>query len=192
MMDSSSREKPATCGGDDSSLRSDASAGIPKASAILSDDGVYRWRLERGLGRIGPTAALIGVNPSTADAAINDQTIRKDMGFGARLGWGRIIKGNKFGYRATDVTELRRAHDPIGPDNDAHLRQIMADADIVVACWGPLAKLPPHLRRRWYKVCRIADEVGRQLWCFGTAQDGQPRHTLMLAYDTPLMPWTRP
>jgi len=161
-------------------------------SAIFSDCGFYRWRLERDLGREGPTVALLGVNPSTAGAVVNDQTIRKDIGFGAVHGWGRIIKGNKFGWCAKDIKALRAAPDPIGPENDAHLEQIMRDADVVVACWGPLAKLPKELRRRWYKVARIADAVGKPLWCFGTAQDGQPLHTLTLAYSTPLIPWKRP
>lgn len=161
-------------------------------SAVISGCGLYRYRLERDLGRVGPTVALLGVNPSTADAETDDQTIRKDIGFGARHGWGRIIKGNKFAWRATDVKALRAAPDPVGAENDTHLEQIMLDADLVVACWGPLAKLPPHLRRRWFKVARIADKVGHKLMCLGTAQDGHPRHPLMLAYDTPLIEWKRP
>lgn len=161
-------------------------------SAILSSCGGYRLRLERDLEQPGPTVAIFGVNPSTADATINDQTIRKDMGFGRKLGWGRIIKGNKFAYRATDVRELAKAFDPIGADNDKHIEQIMRDADKHVMAWGPLTKLPKRLRRRWLEVLMIADRVGCPLYCFGTANDGQPRHTLMLAYETPLTVWSRP
>ena len=161
-------------------------------SAIISDCGLYRVRLERDLGRSGPVVAILGVNPSTADATVNDATIRKDIGFGARHGWGRLIKGNKFAYRATDVKVLRSVADPVGPDNDAHLEAIMRDADIVIAAWGPLSKLPTPLRRRWKDVVAIADRVGVRLKCFGTAKDGQPRHTLMLPYGTPLVDWKLP
>lgn len=118
----------------------------PAMSAIISPCGLYRTRLERDLGRPGPIVAILGVNPSTADATTNDATIRKDIGFGARHGWGRLIKGNKFAYRATDVKVLRSVADPVGPDNDAHLEAIMRDADIVIAAWGPLSKLPTPLR----------------------------------------------
>ena len=158
-------------------------------SAILSPCGIWRYRLERDLGRDGPTVAIFGVNPSTADAEIDDQTIRKDMGFGRRLGWGRIIKGNKFAFRTTDIRRLRVAYDPVGPDNDVHLEQIMRDADVHVAAWGPLGKLPHDLRGRWRRVVAIAERVGCPLFCFGVAADGQPRHTLMLAYATELVPW---
>jgi hypothetical protein len=70
-------------------------------SAIISSCEQFRWRLEREIQVSGIVVALIGVNPSTADATVNDATIRKDMGFGRRLGWGKIIKGNVFAYRAT-------------------------------------------------------------------------------------------
>lgn len=161
-------------------------------SAIISPCTFFRYRLEREVQGEGIVAAIIGVNPSKADAEIDDQTIRKDMGFARRNGWRKIIKGNKFAFRATDVDELKTAVDPVGPDNSSHLWRIMADADVVVAAWGPLAKLPRHLRHRWHGVVAIAKELKKPLHCFGTAQDGQPRHTLMLAYDTPLTLWELP
>lgn len=118
--------------------------------------------------------------------------IRKVRGFTERMAADRFVVGNKFAYRATDVRDLKGARDPKGPDNDAHLRSIMDDADEIVVAWGPLAKLPPHLRRRWYAVARIADDLGKPLMCLGVAQDGHPRHPLMVAYATPLIEWKRP
>lgn len=162
------------------------------ASAIISDCGLYRYRLERHALSGAGSVAWIMVNPSTADAKEDDPTIRKVIGFSERIGAGWAIVGNKFAYRATDVRELKGARDPIGPENDEHLSAIMQDAGQIIVAWGPLAKLPPHLRRRWYKVARIADGLGKPLMCFGTAQDGHPRHPLMLAYDTPLIEWKRP
>lgn len=161
-------------------------------SAVLSDCGKYRYRLERhGLSGAGALAWIM-VNPSTADATEDDATIRKVIGFSNRLGAGWAIVGNVFAYRATDVREVGTIADPHGPDNEAHLRRIMQDAERVIVAWGPVAKLPKVLRKRYQRVCRIADELGRPLHCLGTAQDGHPRHPLMLAYDTPLTEWKRP
>lgn len=162
---------------------------VYNGSAIISPCLLYRYRLERDLGRDGPAVMIASVNPSTADAEKNDQTIRKDMGFGARLGWGRLIKVNKFAFRAKDVKALRTAADPIGPENDKHLEQAMRDADLHIVAWGPLSKLPDRLRSRWRAVVKIAETVGCPLHCFGTASDGQPLHPLMLAYATPLVEW---
>lgn len=163
-------------------------------SAVISECGSFRLRLDRDVRPLcgGPVVALIGVNPSTANATENDATIRKDLGFGELLGWSRIIKANKFAYRATDVKQLRRAEDPIGPDNDFYLRQIFAEADILIPCWGTLAKLPKSLRNRWRSVAVMMFEPGKPVMCFGTAKDGHPRHTLMLPYATPLETWDCP
>jgi hypothetical protein len=163
-------------------------------SAIFSDCGMFRLRLDREIDPLlgGIVAALCGVNPSIAGAEANDQTIRKDIGFGRIHGWRRIIKINKFSHVATDVTELRKVADPVGHDNNRYIEEAIREADVFVPCWGPLAKLPLHLRGRWREVVAIAERVGKPMLCFGTAQDGQPRHTLMLAYSTPLVPWSPP
>lgn len=101
-------------------------------SAIISLCGRYRYRLERDIQPTGPVVLLVGVNHSTADATNNDPTIRKELGFGRRLGWRKIIKGNVFAYRATDVGGLAHALDPIGPDNSEHLIAMVADADLII------------------------------------------------------------
>lgn len=161
--------------------------------AIISPCGRYRPRLDRVVDMLGgPVSALIGVNPSTANATENDATIRKDLGFAEIHGWSRIIKANKFDYRSKDVKALAKCDAPNSPDADRYLREIMTEADIVVPCWGPLAKLPKHLRSRWLEVVAIADELGKPLWCIGTTKDGQPRHTLMTPYSTPLTRWEIP
>jgi hypothetical protein len=161
------------------------------SSAVISDCGLYRYRLDRDyapVGRsFGPRMAWIMVNPSTADAETDDATIRKVAGFARRHSCFRVTVGNLFAYRATDVRELKTAVDPVGPENDDYLRQIMDEAQCVVVAWGPVAKQPKPLRHRYGRVVELAQ--GKPLWCFGTAQDGHPRHPLMLAYDTPLVPW---
>lgn len=158
-------------------------------SAILSHDGVYRFRLGRKVADTGRVALFIGVNPSTADADTDDATIRKIRGFSQRNNIARFMVGNKFAFRATDVRVLRSAVDPVGPYNDGYLETMMREADVVIAAWGPLAKLPQNLRGRWKRILAIAEFADKPLHCFGTAQDGQPRHPLMLAYETHLIPW---
>jgi hypothetical protein len=161
-------------------------------SAIISPCGLYRYRLERSISTNARVAAFIMVNPSTADAEQDDATIRKVIGFSQRNGVGRVIVGNKFAFRATDIKALRTVPDPIGPDNDRHIEQIMRDADLHIVAWGPLAKLPLDLRSRWQEVVRIADRVRCRLMCLGTAQDQHPRHPLMLSYEAALSDWVEP
>jgi len=166
-----------------------------KRSAVISPCGLYRYRLERVFGPSSArdaTLMFVMVNASTADAETDDQTIKKCVGFAERAGYGRILVGNKFAFRSKEVSGLRSARDPIGPENDAHLRAMMLQADRVVAGWGALAKLPEALRGRWKDVVRIADDVGRLLYTIGVNDDGHPKHPQMTGYDVPITPWVAP
>jgi hypothetical protein len=161
-------------------------------SAIISDCGLYRYRLEREIAPAGIVIAKLWENPSTADHEKNDQTVMKGMGFSLRLGARLMIVGNEFAYRATDINDLRSVRDPIGPDNDKHLEQIMRDADLHIVGWGSRAKLPENLRSRWKDVVRIADRVGCKLHCIGVTSDGHPKHPLMTGYNVAMTQWTAP
>lgn len=161
-------------------------------SAIISDCGLYRYRLERDSAGTGQTA-IIMVNPSTADAAQDDATIRKLRGFGERNRWGRIIVGNLFAYRATDVRELAKCPDPVGPDNDDHLLDILSGANQIVFAWGPTGKLPARLRSRWVDVATMVWDIGQRPLSIGQpAKDGHPCHPLMLPYSHRILPWSPP
>lgn len=158
-------------------------------SAELSLDGRYRWTLSRTLGKPGRTALWIGVNPSTADAEKDDHSIRKLYGFGERLNIRTWWVGNLFSYRATDVNELALVQDPVGPGSDYYLTDMIKEADLVIAGWGRIDKVPPHLRYREAEVIALVHKEGKQLMCWGTCQDGSPRHPLMVPYSTNLEVW---
>jgi hypothetical protein len=160
-------------------------------SATISPCGRYRYTLHRRLGNPIPSikASVIMVNPSTADGVENDATIRKLIGFGERLCWSEFTVVNKFAWRATDVNELRTAVDPIGPLNDGYIAAAMMQTDITVLAWGRLKKLPIPLWLRYRDILRMAKALNRPLYCWGTCDDGHPRHPVMLAYETPLEIW---
>lgn len=133
------------------------------------------------------------VNPSTADATENDATIRKLLGFGRHNEWGRIIVGNLFAYRTKDVRELGKVSDPVGPENDAHIVEIMLRANRVVVAWGPVTKQPKYLRGRWRRVIECARLARIGLLSIGEpAKCGHPKHPLMLSYELPIVPWSAP
>lgn len=165
-------------------------------AAIISDCGRYRYRLERRCceGMAGAkTAAIIMVNPSTADAEQDDPTIRKIKGFANRNGWGRVIVGNLFAYRATDIRDLARVVDPVGRENAQHIARILHDADVVVFAWGPVAKQPKYHRHLWRAVDTATRLAGKEPMSIGSpAKCGHPKHPLMLSYSNPIVPWTAP
>lgn len=152
--------------------------------ADLSPDGVYRYWLGRRWAD-GETLRFIMLNPSTADADLDDPTIRKCVGFARRLGYSAIGVMNLFAYRATDPKELVRAMkagvDVVGPETDARLgtmlRSNLALGNGVVAAWGAQSGIDERVR----EVLRM--EGSRALCTLGLTAKGVPRHPLMLGYE---------
>lgn len=160
-------------------------------SAIISPCKTYRYRLERDVSLDGIVYAYFGVNGSTATAVDDDQTVTKWIGFTKLNDGRRFIVGNAFAYRATDVGELGQAWDPIGPENDTHLDQIIHDADILVPCWGSRTKLPKRLHGRLDALRDRLFASGKPVKIWGLSKSGDPLHPLMLAYARPLVNWDR-
>jgi hypothetical protein len=161
-------------------------------NAEISVDGRYRYRLDRALAETGIVVAFFGVNPSRADAEIDDPTSRKWKYFARKLGARKYIAGNPFALRSHDVKELAVAVDPIGWMNEWYLQQIIAEADVLVPCWGSRMKLLPALRPKLDNLASMLSASGKPLKIFGLTASGDPKHPLMLSYETPLIDWRRP
>lgn len=114
----------------------------------------------------------------------------KWRGFVNRWGGRGYIAINPWAYRSTDVRALATAADPIGPDNDEHILDAMDRADIFVPCWGSRGKLPPSMHYRLGLIEAALRSFGKPLFTFGFTASGDPKHPLMLGYDTELVPWT--
>lgn len=159
-------------------------------SAILSPCGLYRYRLERTVGMAGPVYAFFGINPSTADATVDDATVRKWIGFTKTWGGSRFLVGNAWPLRSTDVKALGGAHKwrNIDQENWGHLQQIAAEADVLVPCWGDRKKAPRWLHDDLDKLRAWLVTTGKPVMTFGLTTGGDPKHPLMLGYATPLVP----
>jgi hypothetical protein len=160
-------------------------------SAVLSACGRYRYRLQRGDGP--RRLAFVMLNPSTADADVDDPTIRRCRAFALREGYNGIDVANLFALRATDPTELSRADDPFGPENAAHLRMVAADhrQGWILCAWGAL-KSGAESKRLERATAALLGAFGARLVCLGTTKDGSPRHPLYVRGDAAIADWTPP
>lgn len=159
------------------------------SSAVLSPCGTFRYRLDRTIAQEGRVIAYFGVNPSTADALLDDQTVKKWRGFTKLNGGGRFVVGNVFSYRASDVSMLAQAPEVVGPDHWKHIREIIAEADVLVPCWGNRTKLPIELRDNPLQLLEELRASRKPVMHLGLSGSGDPRHPLMLSYETPLSAW---
>lgn len=178
----------------------DNECAYPDAGAVLSECGSYRYRLWRwwGDGAAG-SATFVMLNPSTADAHVDDPTIRKCIGFAKRWGLHGIRVVNLFAHRSTDPKGLLLASDPVGRENSAHLSFTMTpratdESVLTVFAWG--ATGGPHVAKLMAPQIAEALSLARarsvRPMCLGTAKSGAPRHPLMLGYSTPLVAWEAP
>lgn len=150
--------------------------------AVISDDGVYRYNLYRSWDEGNGTIMFVMLNPSTADADIDDPTIRRCIGFAHREEFQRLVVGNVFALRATDPKELDAAAEPVGPENYHYLRLMAAKADAVILAYGAnrLATFPEFIN----PVLDLLEDEGHELECLGVTAAGAPRHPLYLPDDT--------
>ncbi|WP_079456112.1 DUF1643 domain-containing protein [Pseudomonas aeruginosa] len=103
---------------------------------------------------------------------------------GKAWGCNGIAVVNLYALRATNPADLWKHDDPIGPDNDWHLRAIAREYTDIVCAWGANAK-----PERVEAVTSILTAAGGRLWCLGTTKDGHPRHPLYVRENQALLPW---
>jgi hypothetical protein len=129
------------------------------------------------------------LNPSTADASHDDQTIRTICVFSEAWGYHRVMVGNLYAYRTKDPKELFRAAksgvDVVGPDNDRVLAEMVGrsrtSGGIVMAAWGGNAR--PD------RVKAVQSIAGGRLQCLKVNKDGSPVHPLYQPHKLTPITW---
>ena len=119
-------------------------AGIA-SYATFSECKRFRYALTRHWGD-GKTLLVCMRNPSEATAEYNDPTVAKMQRYARAWGFGALTVVNMFAYRCTDPKRLREVDDPVGPENDEHIRQQAEYAGLILMAYG----VPPQkeLRQR--------------------------------------------
>lgn len=163
-------------------IRRAHSDGARRSQALYSPCEVYRYGLERRWDD-GPAVLFVMLNPSTATERHNDATIERCERRARALGFGAVLIGNLFAFRATRPADLRRAPDPVGPGNAEALAEMLARADQAIAAWG----VHGAYRHAGIDFAR----QGADLWHLGLTKAGHPRHPLYVSYQTNPMPWPK-
>ena len=150
--------------------------------AVISDCGKYRYLLRRTWDHTKPRYLYVMLNPSTADAEIDDATIRSCTRLAKGFGAGSFEVVNLYGLRATDPSELEKADDPIGPRNAGISDNAIQRCDIVICAWGAhhMAERRAGDIKSWVRGFKPA------AYCLGKTKTGAPKHPLYIKSGTPL------
>lgn len=157
-------------------------------AAVLSSCGRYRYALTRGDWLAGEgTVLFVMLNPSTADATIDDRTIGRCIGFAQRWGYARLTVANLYALRATNPADLARADDPVGPENDYWIDRLAQRATEIIVAWGA----HPQAERRAAHVLELVEFQRGTASCLGQTKDLHPRHPLYVKRSKRREPFRR-
>jgi hypothetical protein len=145
----------------------------------------YRLTLTRSWAPMPSLTILwIGMNPSTADAQVNDPTITREVNFSKAWAFEKYIKCNVFDYRATHPKDmLAPGVKPFSDRNFDVIRDAANWANQIVLCYGVA---PKKLQDAPLHLVNLLRADGRKLWCLGKTNAGHPRHPLYMKTDATL------
>ena len=144
-----------------------------QSGAVITDN--YRYLLWREWDNSSKTVSFIMLNPSRADAQVNDPTITRCINFAKSWGYGRLEVVNLFAYRTPKPSLLKQAVEPIGKDNDLHIIESVNRSDRIILAWGN--------HGAWQKQDLYTLDLLKNhnhLYSLGITKRGCPRHPLYL------------
>ena len=159
--------------------------GDAPSTAVYSPCERYRYSLTRIWDDTGRRVNFVMLNPSTATEVQNDPTVERCERRARALGYGSFAVTNIFAWRDTDPRALKRAEEPVGPENDAVILERADWADDVIAAWGAHGT---HRDRGQAVQDLLRNHVDR-LFHLGLTKAGLPRHPLYLPYSQTPMRW---
>ena len=112
--------------------------------ATISDCGKYRYELHREWDKSKKKVLFVMLNPSTADGLNNDLTTIRCINFAKKWGYGGIMIGNIYPFRAKRPKDLRKWLDEAkltadfnaAHENIKHVEGMAKQADMIVCAWG--------------------------------------------------------
>ena len=119
-------------------------------TAVISKCENYRYKLIRTWDEDKGKVLFIMLNPSTANHIENDLTTIRCINFAEKWGYGGIMIGNIYPFRAKRPKDLRKWIKQDRDDNyktglgitfarnenKNHIKEMAEQADIIVCAWG--------------------------------------------------------
>ena len=114
-----------------------------ESRAVISNSGLYRYELHREWDKKKGKVLFIMLNPSTADGNEDDLTTIRCINFAKKWGYGGLMIGNIYPFRAKRPKDLRKWTNNCGREeykalfeNMDYVRDMARQADVVICAWG--------------------------------------------------------
>lgn len=151
-----------------------------RSGAIFSECRNYRYALWRIWDESKPLVMFIGLNPSTANEASDDPTIRRVKSMAKTWGYGGVYMMNLFAWVTAYPEELKSCIDPIG-GNIEWLYRISQRCDKVVFAWG-------NFKEAEQRAKEVATTFPNA-YALHVNKNGSPKHPLYVKSDVIPVPY---
>lgn len=145
------------------------------SGAKFSECGKHRYGLWRHWEDAKPCIMFIGLNPSTANATMDDPTIRRVKAFSQSWGFGGVYMANLFSLVSPNPNDLLTCEDPI-KENDKFLDAFASNCSEILFAWGA------------FKMAKARAQQVIEMFpgaiCLGKNNDGSPKHPLYIPAKT--------
>jgi hypothetical protein len=167
-----------------------------RTDAIFSDDGRYRYWLERRWDDALPQFTYMLLNPSKAGIE-DDPTVTKLVTITVGNGGGGFELVNLFAVVDTRQVGLHPSEAVGEPVNDGWIARVVGRSTKLVLGWGGgnanKQKTPGRRAAVRTRACEAWPLMaGRDLWCFKTTTTGAPHHPGRLPNDTRIVRYRPP
>jgi hypothetical protein len=170
---------------------------LMKRSAVISDCDLYRHELRRIWDDRLPLLVVCMLNPSKADADIDDPTILTLIHFAKRWGYGGLLVVNLADFRASKPDDMFAASSPTSKVNARYhylaLTYAKENGKEVLVAWGNDG---PVFGTDGLFV-ETAKSLGVRTICLGITLSGAPKHPMArgkhrIPRDQKPLPWAMP
>ncbi len=167
-----------------------------RADAVFSDDGGYRYWLERRWDDALAPFTYILLNPSKAGSE-DDDTVKRLVAITMFNGGGGFELANLFATVDTNQVGLHLPSAVGLPDNDEWIARVVKRSTKLVLGWGDGNAETRDNRGRQQAVRGRARTVwhlvsGRDPWCLTRTKTGAPHHPRGLPNTTVVAPYHPP
>ena len=154
-----------------------------------SEDKKYRYLSCQRIGPSDSRLLFIMLNPASNVETLNDpskhrQTRTLCINFARRWEFGVLEVVNLFAFEARTPELLRKADDPVGPENNRWVCDAVERADKVVMAWGRWGSYKNRSKDVLQKILPI-----KVPYYLMKTVSGEPRHPIGIPKDAQPIPW---
>ena len=157
-------------------------SNVLQSGAEFSPDRKHRYALWRIWDTTKPLVMFIGLNPSTADEATNDQTIKRVLTIANFNGYGGVYMMNCFAFITKNPEELELENNNY--NNNFWLNRIAAKCETIVFAWGSFKIV--NSTSRGFELNEMFGDEAKSLFI---NKNGSPKHPLYCRKDTKFIKW---